>query len=55
MKFAIDIPELYLLNCNIQTISFENPIDSSNMNTEYWVRIANIIEKIMKQLMDLLF
>lgn len=39
------IPELYLLDCNIQTISFDNPIDSSNMDPEHWVRIANIIEQ----------
>ena len=38
------IPELKLLNCNIQTISFISPIDSSNMNPEYWVQIAEIIE-----------
>jgi len=39
------IPELNLLECNIQTISFENPIDSSNMSPEYWVQIAEFIEK----------
>ena len=39
------IPELNLLDCNIQTTSFENPIDSSNMSPKYWVKIANIIEK----------
>ncbi|MFD2724946.1 asparaginase [Hyunsoonleella rubra] len=38
------IPELQLLDCNIETVSFENPIDSSNMNPEYWVKIAEIIE-----------
>jgi len=38
------IPELNLLDCNIETISFEKPIDSSNMNPEYWVQIAEIIE-----------
>ena len=38
------IPELNLLDCNIDTVSFENPIDSSNMNPEYWVQIAEIIE-----------
>ncbi len=38
------IPELKLLNCNIQTISFITPIDSSNMNPKYWVQIAEIIE-----------
>lgn len=38
------IPELKLLDCNINTISFNNPIDSSNMNTEYWADIANKIK-----------
>ena len=39
------IPELNLLDCVIQTISFDNPIDSSNMSPKYWVKIAKIIEK----------
>ncbi len=39
------IPELNLLDCNIQTISFKEPIDSSNMSPKYWVKIAEIIEK----------
>ena len=38
------IPELNQLNCNIEAISFEEPIDSSNMNTRYWVNIVEIIE-----------
>ena len=38
------IPELKLLDCNIQTISFKNPIDSSDMNPDYWIEIAEIIE-----------
>ncbi len=38
------IPELKLLSCNISTISFEEPIDSSNMNPAYWIQIAEIIE-----------
>lgn len=38
------IPELQLLDCKINTISFETPIDSSNMNPDYWVDIAEIIE-----------
>lgn len=42
------IPELRLLDCDIQTISFENPIDSSNMNPSYWVKIAEIIENNYK-------
>ncbi|HEX9600862.1 MAG TPA: asparaginase [Mariniflexile sp.] len=38
------IPELQLLDCHIETVSFEEPIDSSNMNPVYWVQIAEIIE-----------
>ena len=38
------IPELKLLDCNIETISFEKPIDSSNMEPKYWLEIAEIIE-----------
>ena len=38
------IPELQLLDCNIDTVTFKNPIDSSNMKPEYWVQIAEIIE-----------
>lgn len=38
------IPELKLLDCEIHTISFDNPIDSSNMNPDYWIQIAEIIE-----------
>jgi L-asparaginase len=39
------IPELKLLDCNIATKSFKKPIDSSNMNPNYWVDIATIIEE----------
>jgi L-asparaginase len=39
------IPELKLLDCDIKTISFQKPIDSSNMNPGYWVQIAEIIEE----------
>tara|TARA_R110002012_G_scaffold291564_1_gene486112 strand:- start:132638 stop:133669 length:1032 start_codon:yes stop_codon:yes gene_type:complete len=38
------IPELKLLTCQIETTSFEEPIDSSNMSPEYWVQMAEIIE-----------
>lgn len=44
-KLLQKIPELKQLDCRIETISFENPIDSSNMNPEKWVKIATIIEK----------
>lgn len=39
------IPELRLLDCDIETISFVEPIDSSNMNTKYWCDIADIIKE----------
>ena len=40
-----NIPELKQLDCHIETISFETPIDSSNMNPAKWVKIATIIEE----------
>lgn len=43
-KLLQKIPELKQLDCNIETISFEKPIDSSNMNPEKWVKIASMIE-----------
>lgn len=43
-KLLQKIPELKQLDCDIETVSFENPIDSSNMSPEKWVEIAEIIE-----------
>ncbi|UII77031.1 asparaginase [Flagellimonas sp. HMM57] len=40
-----NIPELNQLDCKITGISFDEPIDSSNMNPEYWVTIASMIEE----------
>ncbi|TDE31977.1 MULTISPECIES: asparaginase [Flavobacterium] len=42
-KLLQRIPELKQLDCEIETISFENPIDSSNMNPEEWAKIATIV------------
>mgnify|MGYP000452712558 CR=1 FL=1 len=39
------IPELQLLDCTIDTYSFEDPIDSSDMNPEHWITIAEVVEK----------
>lgn len=44
-KLLRKIPELKQLDCNIETISFEHPIDSSNMDAEGWIKIASIIEE----------
>ncbi|RKE99031.1 asparaginase [Ichthyenterobacterium magnum] len=43
-NLLIRIPELKLLDCDIKTTSFAEPIDSSNMNPKFWVQIAEIIE-----------
>ena len=43
-KLSQSIPELKQLDCDIETISFENPIDSSNMKPDKWAKIATIIE-----------
>jgi len=42
-NLLVRIPELRLLDCSIETVSFSEPIDSSNMNPEYWIQIAEII------------
>jgi L-asparaginase len=44
-KLLQKIPEIKQLDCEIETVSFENPIDSSNMNPEMWTKIATIIEQ----------
>ncbi len=43
-NLLVKIPELKLLDCDIETISFSQPIDSSNMNPDYWIQIVEIIE-----------
>lgn len=44
-KLLKHIPELNQLNCTISSVSLDEPIDSSNMNPDNWVFIAEIIEK----------
>ncbi|GLB50731.1 asparaginase [Neptunitalea lumnitzerae] len=39
------IPELYQIDCDIETVSFKVPIDSSDMKPSYWVELAEIIER----------
>lgn len=43
-KLLQKIPEINLLTCEIKTISFEKPIDSSNMKVESWVLLSKMIE-----------
>nr|WP_299032245.1 asparaginase [uncultured Tenacibaculum sp.] len=42
-QISSKIPELQQLNCEISTISFDEPIDSSNMSVEYYIQIVDII------------
>ena len=44
-KLLQKIPELKQLDCDIETISFEKPMDSSNLNPKHWIKIAEIIEE----------
>jgi len=44
-KLLHRIPELKQLDCEIETFSFENPIDSSNMNPMEWSKMALIIKE----------
>lgn len=44
-KLLEHIPELNLLDCTIDTISFAKPIDSSDFNLEKWYQIADIIKE----------
>jgi L-asparaginase len=41
------------LDCTIETLSFEKPIDSSNMNLQRWVEMAEVIEENYENLMVL--
>jgi L-asparaginase len=45
-KLLKQIPELKLLDCEIQSLSMQQPIDSSDMQPAYWVQIAKLIEKV---------
>lgn len=44
-KIQERITELEQLDCTISTVSFEKPIDSSDMNIDRWVETVSIIEK----------
>lgn len=42
-ELLVHIPELKLLDCGIETLSYEKPIDSSNMNVKHWRELADSI------------
>ena len=39
------VPELSRLNVEIESISFEEPIDSSEMNLHHWTQMAELVEQ----------
>lgn len=43
-----EVPELKKFGCKIDTFSFEPPIDSSDIQTDFWVEIAKLIKKNYK-------
>lgn len=43
-KLLKNIPELKLLDCNIETVSFKEPIDSSNITISHWEKIALLVK-----------
>ncbi len=44
-QLLLNIPELKQLDCSISTVSFEEPIDSSDMDVEQWIHLGNIIHE----------
>lgn len=44
-----NIPELRLLEHDISTVSFDEPVDSSDMDTTDYVKLANLIEEHFEQ------
>ena len=40
-----EVPELNKFDYNIQTVTFNPALDSSNMNPSVWVKIAQTIKK----------
>ena len=43
------IPEMQQIRCHIDTISFEKPIDSSNMDVDQWYKVGDIIYENYKE------
>lgn len=44
-KLLVHIPEIKQLDCEIETFSFEEPIDSSDMNLEEWRKLGDVINE----------
>ncbi|MGY3791556.1 asparaginase [uncultured Aquimarina sp.] len=44
-ELLLRIPELRQLSCNIETVSFKEPIDSSDMDVDRWRELGDIINE----------
>ncbi len=40
-----NVPELKRLGCNIEVLQYDPPIDSSAINIDLWLRLAQTIEE----------
>ena len=43
-QLRLHVPELRRFDCNIEIVSFDEPIDSSDVNIESWQRMAQMVE-----------
>lgn len=43
-ELLVHVPEIKLLDCEVDTFSFEKPIDSSNMNLDHWCLLAQVLD-----------
>ncbi len=44
-KLLVHIPEIKQLDCEIATYSFDNPMDSSDMNLKEWRKLGDVINE----------
>ncbi|HYX09935.1 MAG TPA: asparaginase [Bacteroidales bacterium] len=44
-QISKQVTELARMNCHLSTITFDPPVDSSNINPDTWIRLASIIEE----------
>lgn len=44
-KLTAEVPELTKFDLQLNAIAFKKPIDSSNVDPEVWIRLAQLIEK----------
>ena len=48
-ELRVHVPELRRFECNIEIVSFDEPIDSSNVSIDSWQRMAHMVESNYEQ------